>query len=120
VLGVGLDNYNAAHIQNWLAKKRVEVTEIPMTVKNLSEPMKEIQAQTYAGNYKNPGDSLHSWCVSNVVCRVDANGNIFPRKENDEDKIDPAVADIFNMALHLAKPIKKKKKRKAKIRVVRG
>ena len=118
VLGVGMDNYNAAGIQTWLQKKRIEATEIGMTAKNLSEPMKEIRAQTYAGCYFHTGDSAHTWSISNVVCKTDANDNIFPRKENDEDKIDLAIPDIMNMALHLAKPIRKKKKKRGKITVV--
>jgi phage terminase large subunit-like protein len=39
--------------------------------------------------------------MSNVVVREDAGGNIFPRKDRKENKIDPAVALIMALSLAL-------------------
>lgn len=38
-----------------------------------------------------------TWCASNVVAKEDAKGNIFPRKEKPEYKIDGIVATINAM-----------------------
>ena len=35
--------------------------------------------------------------MGNVTVKADANGNIFPRKESEQNKIDPAVAAIIAM-----------------------
>ena len=40
-----------------------------------------------------------SWMMGNVVARVDAKDNIFPRKERYEQKIDGPVALIYALAM---------------------
>ena len=37
------------------------------------------------------------WCISNVVGRYDARGNVYPRKEREENKIDGAIALIMTI-----------------------
>jgi phage terminase large subunit-like protein len=78
------------------------VVELGATVKNFSEPMKEVEKQIYAENlYHN--NSILDWAMGNVVAHVDKKDNIYPNKERAEDKIDPAVALIMamNIALRL-------------------
>jgi phage terminase large subunit-like protein len=75
--------------------RKMVCTEVPQTTKYLSEPMKWLAAYADAGRLHHNGDPVLTWCVSNVVCKEDANGNIFPRKEREENKIDAAVAMIL-------------------------
>ncbi len=102
---IGFDPWGAYQlIANLISGKhgrRLDAIEIPQTTRYLSEPMKWLQAYADAGRLHHNGDPVLTWCVSNVVCKEDANGNLFPRKERDENKIDAAVALIiaFNRVL---------------------
>ena len=48
-----------------------------------------------AGRFHHDGHRALSWMMSNIVARVDANGNLFPRKERSQNKIDGGVALIM-------------------------
>ena len=71
------------------------MTEVPQTLKNFSEPMKQLQALIYAGRVHIEDNPVTHWMVSNVVCHEDAKENVYPRKEKKENKIDGAVAMIM-------------------------
>ena len=79
------------------------MVELPQTLKNMSEPMKQLQALIYEGRIHFDGNPVMHWMFSNVVCHVDAKENIFPRKEKPADKIDGVVALIMaiNQAIQL-------------------
>jgi phage terminase large subunit-like protein len=96
---IAFDQYSAQQMQQSLEKKVKEgvVITIPQTVQHLSEPMKEIEAAVVAGRFHHDGDPVLTWAMSNVVVRVDANDNIFPRKEQPDNKIDPVSALINAM-----------------------
>lgn len=101
---VGVDPHNATYLitrmQDFLGEDCV--VEVPMTVLNLSEPMKEIQAMIEAGRIHHDGNPVFAWAIGNVTAQEDRNANVFPRKERPENKIDPAVALILAMgrAMH--------------------
>lgn len=102
---IGFDPWGAYQLMNNLLEgkrgRKLECIEIPQTTRYLSEPMKWLAAYADAGRLHHTGDPILTWCVSNVVCKEDPNGNIFPRKERDENKIDAAVALIIAFALVL-------------------
>jgi len=85
-----------------LEKYGLTPVEIPQTVKCLSEPMKELEAATLDGRMHHDGNPIMTWCISNVVAHLDANDNVFPRKDRPENKIDGAVALIIALARALA------------------
>jgi phage terminase large subunit-like protein len=96
---IAFDQYSAQQMQQELETKvrpGVVIT-IPQTVVHLSEPMKEIEAAVLSGRFHHTGDPVMTWAMSNVVVRVDANDNIFPRKEHPDNKIDPISALINAM-----------------------
>lgn len=62
--------------------------------------MKEVEAAVLSGRLFHNGDPVLQWAISNVVVKPDANDNVFPRKENAANKIDPASA-LFN-AMYMA------------------
>lgn len=68
-----------------------------MTVKHLSDPMKWLQALIEDGSLYNDGNPIMEWMMGNVTAKEDRNGNVFPRKERPENKIDGAVALIMAM-----------------------
>src|SRR5690625_1141270 len=97
LLTVGYDPYNATQLAVNLTRRRIETLEIRQTAKFLSDPMKWIEALVLAGNLWHDGNAAMTWMMSNVVARVDANDNVFPRKERAENKIDGPVALIIAM-----------------------
>jgi len=102
IIECGFDPYNATHLMQELEKYGLTPVEIPQTVKCLSEPMKELEAATLDGRMHHDGNPIMTWCISNVVAHLDANDNVFPRKDRPENKIDGAVALIIALARALA------------------
>ena len=68
--------------------------EVPQTVKNMSEAMKELEALVMAGKIHHGDNPVLNWMASNVTCEPDRNENVFPRKERADNKIDGIVALI--------------------------
>jgi len=57
--------------------------------------MKELEALVLSGRFHHNGCPVMTWMVSNVVCHTDAKDNIYPRKEQPQNKIDGVVALIM-------------------------
>lgn len=93
-LQLGVDPYNATQLTTHLSNLGLEVVEIPQTVLHLSEPMKQIQALIEDGRLHHDGNPVFTWGIGNVTAKVDRNDNVFPRKERQDNKIDPASALI--------------------------
>jgi phage terminase large subunit-like protein len=97
---VSVDPWNARAFTDPLKRAGLEETkivEVPQRVQYLSPAMKDLEAAVKAGRFHHTGDPLLAWGLSNVTVREDPNGNIFPRKDRPENKIDPAVALILAM-----------------------
>lgn len=99
-LAVAYDPMQATQMSQTLLAEGVEMIELPQTLKNMSEPMKQLQALIYEGRIHFDGSPVMSWMFANVVCHLDAKENVYPRKEKAGDKIDGVVALI--MALNQA------------------
>lgn len=95
---VAMDAWGAREMAPSLQEQGFTVVDIPMQVKYLSEPMKTIAALIDAGRFHHDGNPAFVWMLSNVEVYEDRNGNIFPRKQRPENKIDAAVALIVAMA----------------------
>lgn len=98
------DPFQATMLVTDLQEQGLEMVEVAPNVKNLSEPMKELEALVKDGRFHHDGDPVLAWMISNVVCHRDARDNIYPRKEKPEDKIDGAVALITAISRMLAAP----------------
>lgn len=98
LVGLAYDPFNATATAQDLAEAGINIVELPQTVRNLSEPMKEVDALLSSGRFHHTGDPVLTWMVSNVVAREDAKGNLFPRKQNEKAKIDGAAALLNAMA----------------------
>ena len=81
----------------------VPMVELAQNLKNMSEPMKQVQALIYTGRLHIADNPVMHWMASNVVCHTDAKENIYPRKEKVQNKIDGMVALIMaiNQAIQL-------------------
>lgn len=95
---VVFDPYRAAQLEQRLTKNGVVAVELGQTVKNLSLPMKEFEAAVKAGRVHHDGNPVLTWMASNVVAKLDAKDNIYPRKEKAHQKIDGIVASLMGIA----------------------
>lgn len=92
------DPWNAISFGQNIEKKNINTLEFRQNIANLSEPTKNLDALIRSGKIKHNGSPLLRWCLSNVVCKPDAAGNVRPLKTNDKLKIDPVVAIIMCIA----------------------
>jgi phage terminase large subunit-like protein len=92
---IPMDSWGSREIAPSLQATGFTVVDVSMTVKNLSEPMKLINALIDAGRFHHDGNLATVWMFSNVEVFEDRNENIFPRKSSAEKKIDAAVATIL-------------------------
>lgn len=97
VRDIAFDPAQAAYLMTRLEQEGLPVVEMAQSVRNLSEPMKEVEALILSRRLWHDGNECMTWMMGNVVARVDAKEHIYPRKEKQESKIDGAVALIMAM-----------------------
>ena len=102
VLDVAYDPHQATMLVTQLQSEGIPVVEFKPTVLNFSEPMKQIEALIRDRKLKHDGDPVMAWMMSNVVARIDAKDNVYPRKERPENKIDGFVALCSAMGRSMA------------------
>ena len=94
------DPWNAAQFAAHMLDKDIPMVEIQQTVRNLSEPTKELDALIRDGKFHHDGNPLLVWCLANVVCEYDTNDNVKPKraKGQDHQKIDGAISAIMGLS----------------------
>ena len=92
VKAVGFDPWGSTQMSIRLSEDGAPMVEIPQTVKNLSESMKEIEAKVISGELHKDANPMMDWMASNIVVKLDRNENYFPNKEHPDNKIDGMVA----------------------------
>ena len=92
---VSYDPWQSAQLAQELEDKGIETNEARQTVAVMSAPMKEFESLVLTGRLHHTGDPVFRWMVSNVVAHLDAKENVFPRKQQPENKIDGVVASIM-------------------------
>lgn len=92
---VAYDPFQATQMATQMVKKGVEMIEYGATVRNFSEPMKELDAIILKRLVRHEGNPAMAWMMSNVVAKLDAKENVFPRKNKVEQKIDGPVGLIM-------------------------
>jgi phage terminase large subunit-like protein len=98
VQDVAFDPWQATQLAQRLTGKGIPMIEFPATVRNFSEPTKEFEALARQGLLFHNNNPVFNWMISNLVVKEDRKGNIFPRKEREENKIDGPVAAIMALA----------------------
>jgi phage terminase large subunit-like protein len=91
-------NYLITRLQPGLEDRIVVYNQ---NVRNMSEPMKEVEARVINRTFWHDGNSMQNWMMGNVSARVDAKENVYPRKDVETEKIDGVVALIMAMGLAL-------------------
>jgi len=104
VLAIGYDPWQASQMVGRLMNDGAPMVEIRPTVNNFSDPMKTLEALVLGGNFHHKNDPVLAWMTSNVVCHRDAKDNIYPRKEQPQNKIDGVVSLVTALNRALADP----------------
>lgn len=99
VRAIAYDPWQATQLAMNLSEDGAPMVEYRNTVQNMSEPMKWLEALVQDGRIVHDGNPVMSWMMGNVVAKLDAKDNIFPRKERYEQKIDGPVALIYALAM---------------------
>lgn len=97
VKAVGFDPWGSTQMSIRLSEDGAPMIEIPQTVKNLSEAMKEVEAKVISGELCKDKNPMMDWMASNIVVKLDRNENYFPNKEHPDNKIDGMVALFMAM-----------------------
>ena len=92
---VPYDPFQATQFSVRMLAEGFPMVEVGATVKNFSDPMKELEKLVLSGRFHHDGNPVFAWMAGNVVARIDAKDNIFPRKEHESNKIDGVVANIM-------------------------
>lgn len=58
-------------VQLALAEEGIPLVEVPQTVRNLSEAMKETESLVYAGRFHHSNHPVMNWMMSNVTVKPD-------------------------------------------------
>ncbi len=98
VVEVPYDPFQATQLSVEMLEEGFPMVEVGATVKNFSEPMKELEKLVLSGRFHHNGDPVLTWMMSNVLARVDKKDNIYPNKEREEAKIDGPVAIIMALS----------------------
>jgi phage terminase large subunit-like protein len=96
VTEVAIDRYYGNLLSQDLAEEGLTVVEVPQTVQHLSPAMKETEAAVFQGRFRWAPNPVLRHCVANVVARVDANDNVFPRREKTTRPPIDAASAVFN------------------------
>lgn len=92
VKAIGFDPWGSTQLAIRLEQDGAPMVEIPQTVKNFSESMKEVEAKVVAGDLVRDKNPIMDWMASNIVVKLDKNENYFPNKDHVDNKIDGMVA----------------------------
>lgn len=101
IVAHGYDPWQSHQMATSLQGKNLNVVEMPQQVRTFSAPTKEVMALILQGRVRTNGDPVLEWAMSNVVGKYDRKENVFPTKNADDKKIDPAIALIMAFALAL-------------------
>lgn len=92
---IAYDPDQARMMVSELQAEGIVCSEVTATMKNFSEPMKEMDGLIRERAIAHDGDPIFTWMLSNVVTKVNHRDQVYPRKERDENKIDGPVAHIM-------------------------
>jgi phage terminase large subunit-like protein len=108
IIEIGFDPWGATETVQKLMREGLSMHQVDQNTRELSEPMKELEAAIDSKRFHYDGNPIMTWALLNVINKPDNNDNYFPRKKggaSSPHKIDPASAlfDALNRctALHV-------------------
>ena len=103
VVEVPYDPFQATQFSTRMLAEGLPMIEYGATVKNFSEPMKQVESWILTKSVDFEMDPVLLWMFGNVVAKVDKKDNIYPDKGRPENKIDGVVAIIAAAGRVIAK-----------------
>jgi phage terminase large subunit-like protein len=94
---IAYDPWQASQMAQSMSGQGARVVEWRNTVKNMSPAMKELEGAINSGRFHFDGNPILTWMASNVVAAANAKEEVYPRKEQPENKIDGMVALIMGI-----------------------
>jgi phage terminase large subunit-like protein len=104
---MGFDQWNFDHLLQRLVYDGMDlkkVVQYGQTIKNMSEPTKELAALVIDGKLVHNGNPILRWMASNAAVYTDPNDNVRPVKDKSSEKIDGIVAAVMGLGLALIEP----------------
>lgn len=104
---MGFDQWNFEYLYQRLAADGMDtekVIQYGQTLKNMSEPTKELDALVVSGKMVHNNNPVLRWMASNTAVYTDPNDNVRPVKDRSSEKIDGIVATIMALGLALIEP----------------
>lgn len=104
---MGFDQWNFEYLYQRLIADGMDVDKViqyGQTLKNMSEPTKELDALVVSGKLIHNGNPVLRWMASNTAVITDPNENIRPAKDKSSEKIDGIVATVMALGLSLVEP----------------
>jgi len=92
---IGFDPWNAGTIETDLTDDGFDVVEIPQTLKHMSAPAKEFEADVLDALVDVGGNPVMAVQASNVVVFRDGKDNIYPVKKRSRGRIDGIIAMLM-------------------------
>jgi phage terminase large subunit-like protein len=96
---IPIDPHGATNLAHHLIDAGLDVVTIEQNFKNLSDPMKELEAAITTGRFHHDGNPILAWHISNIVGKhYPGNDDVVkPVKQKNINKIDGGVALIMAM-----------------------
>jgi phage terminase large subunit-like protein len=99
VKAIAYDPWNAKQLADHMVANGAPMVEVRGIPPNLCPALADLLVFIAEKRIHHDGDPVLAWAMSNVVGHWDAKGNVFPRKERPENKIDPVTALLQAMCL---------------------
>lgn len=100
-IDTAFDEWQADYLMVRVKDKGITPIRFPFNVRNVSEPMKNLEALVLDGKYFHDGNPMMTWMMGNVAAKLDRRDNVFPNKDRPNDprcKIDGAAVAIMTLA----------------------
>ncbi len=98
----GFDDFQGDYLMTRLEECGMSVINYNQTVRTMSAPMKEVEAEILDKNLFHDENATMDWMMGNVVCSYDKKDNVYPNKEDPKQKIDGPVSLIMAMGRWMA------------------
>ena len=98
---IAYDPFQATKLVTEFEKEDLPVVEYRHIVNNMSEPMKELEALVLSGGLTHNENPVFTWMINNVVAKEDVKRNIYPRRKDDDAKIDGAITAIMCLGTYI-------------------
>lgn len=95
-LWIYYDSWSATYWVNEMQANGFNMVDCKQTVKTLSLPMQQLGADLQAKKVNYNNNPITKWCLTNTGIMTDANGNIFPVKNQSAKQRIDGMASLLN------------------------